>query len=76
MNRTKTLVTETCCKCLNEIQKMSSDEPNPLYLCSSCIQDDVYKHHISVEVKGAPAGKVKGTSTPVKTRNTKQAFNK
>lgn len=76
MNSTKLLRKFTCCKCLNEIEKMTSDEPNPMYLCSICIQDDTYKHHIIVKVEGAPAGKVKGTKTPVKTRNTKKAFDK
>lgn len=61
MNNLKSIKKFICCRCINEIDIMTSEEPKPLYLCDTCIQDEIYKHRILVEIQGAPAGYVRGS---------------
>lgn len=74
MNHTKTFKKFTCCKCLNDWEVMSDRDTHPLFLCSSCILAEQHKNTIIVQLDGAPAGRVKGSSTPCKLRNVDQSF--
>lgn len=66
----------TCCKCLNDVDVMTNKDSNPLFLCDVCRLEETYKHHIIVELDGAPVGFVKGSRNRVTQKNPKTPFTK